>query len=143
MLLELFLLITFHEKGGFLCHVLMYKWCQITRSVVYRQQAFGEHSTLPAISVLYVAVIRNMQFVLIYIHVCPFHVLCVSGMSFKLLKLTHAFPILLHRMTCRTSTQWFILGPTWSIWLLNDTDGILLLTCAESIVPALDKSTNK
>jgi len=33
---ELSLLITF-IKGGFLCHVLMYKWCLITRSALNRQ----------------------------------------------------------------------------------------------------------
>jgi len=35
-------------KGGFLCHVLVYKLCQNTSSAFYRQQAFGEHSSLPA-----------------------------------------------------------------------------------------------
>jgi len=34
-------------KGGFLCHVLVYKG--VTRSAFYRQQAIGEHSWLPAI----------------------------------------------------------------------------------------------
>ena len=50
--LELSLLITFHKKGSFLCHVLVYKWCLITRSAFYRQLTFGVHSSLPAISLL-------------------------------------------------------------------------------------------
>ena len=36
-------------KGGFLCHVLVYKWCWITSSAFYRQPAFGEHSSFSAI----------------------------------------------------------------------------------------------
>ena len=38
-------------KGGFICHVCVNKWCWITSSVIYKQAAFGEHSSLPAIHV--------------------------------------------------------------------------------------------
>ena len=38
-LLELSLL-RFFIKGGFLCHVLVYKWCWIISSAFYRQSAF-------------------------------------------------------------------------------------------------------
>ena len=42
-------------KCGFLCHVLVYKKCLITTSAFYRQHAFGEHSSLPVISLLLLA----------------------------------------------------------------------------------------
>ena len=47
-------------KGGFLCHVVVYKWCLIARSAFYRQYAFGEHSSLPAISLFFPVLHRNI-----------------------------------------------------------------------------------
>jgi len=59
ILLELCLLFTFHKKVFFYCHVLVYKWCLITWSAFYRQWAFGEHSSLPAISLYFLFLFPN------------------------------------------------------------------------------------
>ena len=42
--------LNFFIKGCFLCHVFVYKQSWITISAFYRQQAFGEHSSSPSIS---------------------------------------------------------------------------------------------
>ena len=42
-------------KGGFLYHVLVYKWCWITSSAFYRHSSFCEHSLLP-VKLVYVIV---------------------------------------------------------------------------------------
>jgi len=40
----------FFNKGGFLCHVLMFNWCWITSSAFNRQYTFGKHSSFQRFS---------------------------------------------------------------------------------------------